>query len=41
MADTEPDRLAGAKGNGFGFGIVIAAIVLTVVGTNAAVGAFL
>ena len=39
MADTGPDRRAGVGTNGFG--IVIATIVLTVVGTNAAVGAFL
>ncbi len=41
MADTGPDRRAGVGTNGFGFGIVIATIVLTVVGTNVAVGAFL
>ena len=39
--DTGPDRRAGAKANGFGFGVIIATIVLTVVGTNVAVGAFL
>ena len=41
MADTGPDRRAGVRMNGFGFGIVIATIVLTVMGTNVAVGAFL
>ena len=39
MADTGPDRRAGVRTNGFG--IVIVTIVLTVVGTNVAVGAFL
>ena len=39
MADTGPDRRAGVGTNGFG--IVIVTIVLTVVGTNVAVGAFL
>ena len=39
MADTGPDRRAGGRANGFG--IVIVTIVLTVVGTNVAVGAFL
>ena len=41
MADTGPDRRAGVGTNGFGFGIAIVTIVLTVVGTNVAVGAFL
>ncbi len=41
MADTGPDRRAGVKANGFGFVIAIATVVLTVVGTNVAVGAFL
>ena len=39
MADTGPYRGAGVRANGFG--IVIVTIVLTVVGTNVAVGAFL
>ncbi len=39
MADTGPYRGAGGRANGFG--IVIVTIVLTVVGTNVAVGAFL
>ena len=38
-ADTAPYRGAGGRANGFG--IVIVTIVLTVVGTNVTVGAFL
>ena len=41
MADTGPDRRAGVRANGFGFVIAVATVVLTVAGTNVAVGAFL
>ena len=41
MADTVQYRGAGGRANGFGFVIAIATVVLTVVGTNVAVGVFL
>ena len=43
MADAEPrrDGGAGSRFGGFGFGLAVATVVLTVVATNVAVGAFL
>ena len=43
MADAEPRRDGGAgpRFGGFGFGLAVATVVLTVVATNVAVGAFL
>ena len=40
-ADPRRDGAAGSRVGGFGFGVAIATVVLTVVATNAVVGAFL
>ena len=40
-ADPRRDGAAGSRVGGFGFGVAVASIALTVVATNVAVGAFL